>query len=146
MVRIVPERNGAQFQPITTALRGIIKEYHDGGGVLRELCQNADDAGATEIEFVLDRRQHATQDILHEGLAEYQGVSLLAFNNRKFSRTDFDSLSRVGDSAKAKDPSSTGKFGRGFNSVRLSGFFSLPILNLMGWRLDLKADCGGPTL
>lgn len=124
-MHIAPERNGAQFQPITIVLRNIIKEYHAGGGVLRELCQNADDAGASEIEFVLDRGHHTTQNILHEGLAEYQGVSLLAFNNKTFSRTDFDSLSRIGDSAKAKDPNSTGRFGRGFNSVNLFCFSTL---------------------
>lgn len=112
-----PERNNAQFQPLTIVLRNIIKEYPAGGGVLRELCQNADDAGASEVEFVLDCRQHPINDILHHGLAEFQGTSLLAYNNSKFTDVDFESLSRIGDSAKAKDPNATGKFGRGFNSV-----------------------------
>lgn len=118
-----PERNNAQFQPLTIVLRNIIKEYPAGGGVLRELCQNADDAGASEVRFVLDSRQHPTENILHEGLAQFQGTSLLAFNDSNFSDLDFESLSRIGDSAKAKDLSATGKFGRGFNSV---GFFSFP--------------------
>lgn len=123
-MNIRPERGNAQFQPLTIVLRNIIREYPAGGGVLRELAQNADDAGASEIVFVLDRRQHPTQDILHGGLAEFQGISLLAFNNSVFSDVDFESLSRIGDSAKAKDPNSTGKFGRGFNSVSL---FGLPV-------------------
>lgn len=115
-----PKRNNAQHQPLTTVLRNIIREYPAGGGVLRELCQNADDAGATEVVFVLDRKKdHPTDNLLHPDLAEFQGPALLAYNNSQFEERDFDSLSRIGDSEKAKDLSSTGKFGRGFNSVGL---------------------------
>lgn len=121
---VAPIRNNAQHQPLTTVLRNIILEYPAGGGVLRELCQNADDAGATRIEFVLDTNSYEKENILHPGLAGYQGPALLAFNNSTFSDTDFESLSRIGDSAKAKDLNATGKFGRGFNSVspRCSSF------------------------
>ncbi|KAF8244236.1 hypothetical protein K440DRAFT_559411 [Wilcoxina mikolae CBS 423.85] len=112
-----PKRNNAQYQALTTVLRGIIQDYPAGGGVLRELCQNADDSGATMIEFVFDPGEYPTDNLLHDRLAEYQGPSLLAYNNRTFSETDFLSLSRIGDSEKAHDERSTGKFGRGFNSV-----------------------------
>jgi sacsin len=50
-------------------------------------------------------------------VAEYQGPSLLAYNNATFSEQDFTSLSRIGDSCKQNDGSTTGKFGRGFNAV-----------------------------
>lgn len=83
-----------------------------------ELTQNADDAGANTVEFVLDDNHHPCNPLLHNGLAEFQGPSLLAFNNKTFSDRDFRSLSRIGDSEKAHDLSATGKFGRGFNSVR----------------------------
>ena len=36
-------------EPITTRLSGLLKEYPPGVSILRELLQNADDAGATEI-------------------------------------------------------------------------------------------------
>ncbi|CUS15650.1 unnamed protein product [Tuber aestivum] len=113
----VPTRNNGQDQSLTVLLRNIISEYPAGGGVLRELCQNADDAGADSIEFVLDTLQYPTEDLLHGGLAEFQGISLLAYNNRPFTQKDFQSIMRIGDSGKAKDLTSTGKFGRGFNSV-----------------------------
>jgi sacsin len=116
---VLPVRNNAQHQPLTTVLRNIIIDYPAGGGVLRELCQNADDAGATRVEFVLDTKCYETENILNSGLAGYQGPALLAFNDSTFSETDFESLSRIGDSAKVKDLSATGKFGRGFNSVSL---------------------------
>lgn len=114
---IQPKRNNVQKQKLTVLLRSIISEYPAGGGVLRELCQNADDAGATKIVFVLDENTYAEEPLLHGGLQEYQGPALLAYNNRQFSDEDFESLSNIGDSRKIKDPASTGKFGRGFNSV-----------------------------
>ncbi|KAG0135098.1 hypothetical protein HOY82DRAFT_632883 [Tuber indicum] len=112
-----PKRNNGQGQSLTVLLRNIISEYPGGGGVLRELCQNADDAGADAIEFVLDTRQHPTENLLHEDLAKFQGVSILAYNNKPFTEKDFESLMRIGDSIKVTDLTSTGKFGRGFNSV-----------------------------
>lgn len=36
-------------EPLTTRLRGLLKEYPPGLNILRELLQNADDAGATTI-------------------------------------------------------------------------------------------------
>ena len=114
---VAPIRNNGQEQSLTVLLRNIISEYPAGGGVLRELCQNADDAGADSIEFVLDTRQHPKENLLHKDLAKFQGISLLAYNNKRFAPKDFESLMRIGDSGKAKDLTSTGKFGRGFNSV-----------------------------
>ncbi|PWW74714.1 hypothetical protein C7212DRAFT_211494 [Tuber magnatum] len=114
---VTPKRNNGQDQSLTVLLRNIISEYPAGGGVLRELCQNADDAGADAIEFALDTRQYPTENLLHKDLAEFQGVSLLAFNNKPFTQKDFNSIMRIGDSGKAKDLTSTGRFGRGFNSV-----------------------------
>ena len=110
-------RNKAQEESITVRLRNIISENPSGGGVLRELCRNADDFGADAIEFVLDTRQHPTENLLHKDLAKFQGISLLAYIKKRFARTDFESLMWIGDSGKAKDLTSTGKFGRGFNSV-----------------------------
>lgn len=106
-----------QKQKLTVLLRSIISEYPAGGGVLRELCQNADDAGATKVVFVLDEQTYSKGPLLVEGLEDYQGPALLAYNDSQFSDEDFESLSNIGDSRKVQDPASTGKFGRGFNSV-----------------------------
>lgn len=85
--------------------------------MLRELCQNADDAGASSISFRLDTNHYSSSPLLHSDLGEYQGPALLAYNDSVFTDSDFQSLSQIGDSLKAQDPASTGKFGRGFNSV-----------------------------
>jgi len=44
-----PIGGNAQRQPLTTTLKNICRDYPPGGTVLRELLQNADDAGATEV-------------------------------------------------------------------------------------------------
>ena len=109
-------KNFQQHQPITTGLR-IICESYPSNTCLRELLQNADDAGATEIEYVLDTNTYAHSPLLHNDLAEYHGPALLARNNSVFTDEDFISLSKVGDSRKRHDVATTGKFGQGFNSV-----------------------------
>ncbi len=108
-----------QSQPITTGLR-IICEHYPTKTCLRELLQNADDAGASEIEYVLDTKSYTKGPFLHDALIEYQGPALLVRNNRVFTEDDFISLCSVGDSRKRYDASKTGKFGQGFNSVCIS--------------------------
>ncbi|KAH7330503.1 hypothetical protein BKA65DRAFT_404568 [Rhexocercosporidium sp. MPI-PUGE-AT-0058] len=112
-----PIASNAQKQRLTTALKNICRDYPAGGTVIRELLQNADDAGATEVRFVLDDRTHPTENLIHPSLAQYQGPALLSFNNAVFLDKDFESLSRLGDSLKLNDGATTGRFGRGFNSV-----------------------------
>jgi len=36
-------------EPLTTRLRGLLKEYHPGISILKELLQNADDAKASTV-------------------------------------------------------------------------------------------------
>jgi len=47
-----PIGDNAQKQRLTIALKNICRDYPAGGGVLRELLQNADDAGATFVVFI----------------------------------------------------------------------------------------------
>lgn len=109
-------KNFRQTQPITTGLR-IVCESYPANTCLRELLQNADDAGASEIEYVLDTKTYNNTPLLYEGLKEFHGPALLARNNSVFTDEDFSSLSSVGDSRKRNDATTTGKFGLGFNSV-----------------------------
>lgn len=121
-------RHNPHSQPLITLLRLICESYPQTS-CLRELLQNADDAGATEIEYILDTNTYIGEPLLHEALAEYHGPALLARNNSVFTDEDLASLSAVGDSRKRHDSESTGKFGQGFNSVGYPSLFLAPSMH-----------------
>ncbi|XP_058090303.1 uncharacterized protein LOC131236843 isoform X2 [Magnolia sinica] len=102
---------------LTRRIREVLLNYPEGTTVLRELIQNADDAGATKVCLCLDRRSHGVRSLLSDRLAEWQGPALLAYNNAVFTEDDFVSISRIGDSKKQGQAWKTGRFGVGFNSV-----------------------------
>ena len=65
----------------------------------------------------MDDRQHPRDNLLHCKLAEFQGPSLISFNDAAFSEEDWEGIQRLQDSVKADDPFKVGQFGIGFNSV-----------------------------
>ncbi len=91
--------------------------------VLKELLQNADDAGATEMSVMLDQRP------LHAGLPQELlslcGPALLVRNNSPFrlatevgvEHDDFTALCDVAGGHKRALATAAGRFGIGFNSV-----------------------------
>ena len=81
------------------------------------MLQNADDAGATEIHFVKDPRQHATERVFDESWKPLQGPALCVYNDSPFSETDLAGIQRLGEGSKAFDPNKTGQYGVGFNCV-----------------------------
>lgn len=70
-----------QSEALTTRLRHIIESYVDGPGILFELMQNADDAGASEVGFVLDCTNYPTSSLLSPAMADLQGPALLSYND-----------------------------------------------------------------
>ena len=69
------------------------------------------------MKVCLDERSHGTETLAYDGLAQFQGPSLLVFNDSTFKESDFESISRIGDSVKRTQVGKTGRFGVGFNSV-----------------------------
>ncbi|XP_014490933.1 uncharacterized protein LOC106753623 isoform X1 [Vigna radiata var. radiata] len=106
-----------QTVDLTRRIREVLLNYPEGTTVLKELIQNADDAGATTVSLCLDRRTHRGDSLLTNSLAQWQGPALLAYNNAVFTEDDFVSISKIGGSAKHGQASKTGRFGVGFNSV-----------------------------
>lgn len=85
---------------LSQSLQNLVKLYADPVHFVYELIQNAEDAGASRIAFVLTEHQ---LEVLHDG--------------RPFTLGDLKRLCNVGLSAKPDVPNAIGKFGIGFKSV-----------------------------
>ena len=123
-LKVAPSKKlGIKYQPagphetITRRIRGIVEDYSGDIDIFKELIQNADDAEATQVKFVIDWRQHAKDHLLSEELGCWQGPALLAYNNEVFSDSDFDNICKLAAETKLKDPLKTGRFGLGFCST-----------------------------
>ena len=108
------------------------------------MIQNADDAGATEVQFYVDCRQHKTSYLLHPGLAPYQGPALISANDAIFSDEDWEGIQNLQQSIKAEDPFKVGRFGIGFNSVyHLTGkvpCFMPTVVETVSYKLALQTS------
>ncbi|KAI3355763.1 hypothetical protein L3Q82_004335 [Scortum barcoo] len=108
---------GATAPPFIDYLKDILRRYPDGGQILKELIQNADDAQATKVVFIHDERGYGTESLWTDELGEYQGPALYAYNNAAFTDDDWEGIQKAGRSVKRNDPNRVGRFGIGFNSV-----------------------------
>ena len=108
-----------QYEKITTRLKRLLDQYTDGFAVLKELVQNADDAGATEVRFLYDERANndATTHLLDEGMKECQGPALWVYNDAEFTEKDFENVEKLSGATKEHHTEKIGKFGLGFNAV-----------------------------
>ena len=105
------------YEPITTRIKNILKEYKEGVGIFKELIQNADDAGASTVKFLVDWRKGATDSLFSSGMAVSQGPALWAYNNAVFTDKDFENINKLAGGTKVEDLSKIGRFGLGFNAV-----------------------------
>uniref|UniRef100_A0A667X6W3 HEPN domain-containing protein n=1 Tax=Myripristis murdjan TaxID=586833 RepID=A0A667X6W3_9TELE len=106
-----------QREQLPVRIKNIISAYPSKKDILKELIQNADDAEATEIHFVWDKRQHSTQKTFGKKWNHLQGPALCVYNNKVFSDTDLKGIQQLGEGGKHNTPGKTGKYGVGFNSV-----------------------------
>ena len=108
-----------QEEKLTSRLNRLLEDYTDGFAVPKELIQNADDAGATEVRFLYDER--ANEDSLTclfgEGMRGCQGPALWVYNDAEFRDEDFANITKLNGGTKELHTEKIGKFGLGFNAV-----------------------------
>ena len=115
-LKIKCEKAGQSIE-LTRRIGNIIKDYEDSIDVFKELVQNADDAGATEVKFLIDWRQHNLDLLFTKEMRHWQGPALYGYNNSVFSSADFENIRQVEAGTKLTDPTKIGRFGLGFCSV-----------------------------
>ena len=103
-----------QHEDITQRIRHIVQDYETNIDIFKELIQNADDAGASEVKFLIDWRHHPTDTLFSKDLEVWQGPALIVYNDATFSDEDFKDILKVGGETKKSDPLKTGRFGIGF--------------------------------
>ena len=101
-------------ESITHRIKELVEDYGDSIDVFKELIQNADDAGATEVKFLIDWRTHNTGKLLTRDMAKWQGPALYAYNNKTFSDEDLKNIGKVAGATKKQDHTKIGRFGVGF--------------------------------
>ena len=108
-----------QEEKLTRRLNRLLEDYTDGFAVPKELIQNADDAGATEVRFLYDERSNedAMTCLIDEGMKDCQGPALWVYNDAVFQNEDFENLTKLNGATKEQDTQTIGKFGLGFNAV-----------------------------
>jgi hypothetical protein len=82
-------------------IRRIVEDlYPDSAHFIYELLQNAEDTGATEAHFALDRT-----------------ALVFEHNGRPFEPRDIDAITDIGEGTKAGDDDKIGRYGVGFKAV-----------------------------
>jgi sacsin len=119
-----------QEEPLTVRLAGLIRSYPRGAGIFKEFIQNADDAGARFLRFIIDHTRYPVAPDASPVERAWAGPSLLVYNDATFTDADFKGIQRIGTSAKLEESWKAGRFGLGFNAA----------YNLTDYPLLLSAD------
>lgn len=108
---------GQKVPSLLDYIKGILRRYPDGGQILKELIQNADDAEASRVVFLFDERTHPSNSLFLPELEPFQGPALFVYNDSVFAEEDWEGIQTISCSVKRNDPNKVGQFGIGFNSI-----------------------------
>jgi sacsin len=105
-----------QHEQVATGIADTLERY-PVEATFKEYLANADDAEASEINWLLDSTQYPKESLVAPGLSAYQGSALLVHNDGVFQDKDFDGFKDVGRGSKREDTATIGKFGRGSQTM-----------------------------
>ena len=117
---ITEDNEGEEFgqaEELTLRLNNILRDLPRDITFLKELLQNADDAGAKKLYIILDKRSHGKEKVISEEWKELQGPALLFWNDSSFSEEDLKGIQKIGLGSKRDDADKIGQYGVGFNVV-----------------------------
>ena len=106
-----------QEEKLTQRLNNILRDYPRDITFLKELLQNADDAGAKKLFIILDKRYHSNEKVVSEEWKQLQGPALLFWNDSTFTHEDLIGIQKIGLGSKRDDADKIGQYGIGFNVV-----------------------------
>ena len=106
-----------QEEKLTQRLNNILRDYPRDITFLKELLQNADDAGAEKLFVILDKRYHNNEKVISEEWKHLQGPALLFWNSSVFTEEDLIGIQKIGLGSKRDDADKIGQYGIGFNVV-----------------------------
>lgn len=101
---------------LTGRIRELVRNYPRGLGIFKEFIQNADDARATRINFVIDWRSQKDLILPKPSMSILAGPALLVYNDQAFRPEDLKAIRRIGGGSKATSGGQTGRFGHGFRT------------------------------
>ena len=106
-----------QKEQLKMRIRKLLESYSNLFDIYKELIQNADDCGASEIVFILDKRTHGSKKVFSNEFQSLQGPAFCFYNDKTFSENDFEALKDLGMGNKSGDTTKIRKYGVGFNTV-----------------------------
>lgn len=123
------------------SIRDLLRGYGSGGSILKELIQNAEDAGANRMDMLyLPGELEAPHALL-------RGPSLLVINDGDFKPEHRDAITQMNLGTKGTDERAIGRFGKGLKSVFFwcEAFFVIARTDSrLGWEKPLIADLFNP--
>src|SRR5207249_176644 len=98
---------------LTAQIRELIHDYPEGIGIIKELAQNADDAGARVLEIVIDRRSHPTARLPAGAMGAIQGRPCSSTTTRSSRRMILTGFKRSTEAARSARRTRRGSSARG---------------------------------
>ena len=113
-------------------------KYGDGFPVLKELIQNADDAGASELRiYIVDGISEAKTSLLRQ-------PAIIIFNDGEFREEHLKNILTMSVDSKTTDKSKIGRYGLGMKSIfHICDAFIFAICKKPDFP-DIKVDCISP--